>query len=87
MRPGTLPVYDEALKLINTDSNGLKGGLQDVLARVGELEKEISSASGEALEALERELEALREKAKILEIQCEINLPSTRWYAANGMGE
>jgi hypothetical protein len=45
-------------------------------------------AKGGELQDLEAdELEALRRKAEIVEVQSEINLPDVRWYFANGMGE
>ncbi|KAL5494969.1 MRPL35 [Sanghuangporus weigelae] len=93
VKPGSLPVYDEALKLIKEDSLHLKRELKTVLARVQEVEKELqvlSSAEGSEVEKkveLEKELERLRERVKILEIQSEINLPWVRWYAANGMAD
>ena len=33
------------------------------------------------------ELEKLRERIGVLEVQSEVNRPSVRWAAANGMGE
>ncbi|KAH8119902.1 PEBP-like protein [Phellopilus nigrolimitatus] len=87
LRAHLLPVYDEALKLINSDSARLKRELRGVLARVAEGERELEGAEGAARAALERELGELREKAGILEIQSDINRPSIRWNAANGMGD
>ena len=48
-------------------------------AKVG---KDSALEGGEA-----EELDALRKKAHIVEIQSEVNLPDVRWYFANGMGE
>ena len=45
--------------------------------KVAQLEK-----SGSGID----ELEKLRKKVGILEVQSEINRPSVRWAAANGMG-
>ena len=86
VKPGTLPVYDEALKVIKEDSISLKKELKAVQARISEIEKELLGASSEAKEGLEKELKELKEKVDILEVQSEINLPWIRWYAANGMG-
>ncbi|KAL5519253.1 MRPL35 [Sanghuangporus vaninii] len=96
VKPGSLPVYDEALKLIKEDSLRLKGELRTALARVQEVEKELRVlSSAGAMEGgevekkveLEKELGLLREKVETLEIQSEINLPWVRWYAANGMAD
>lgn len=86
VKPGSLPVYDEALKLIKEDAKNLKKELKTDQARVEEVEKALVSAEGEVKAGLEKELGELREKVKILEVQSEINLPWVRWYAANGMG-
>ncbi|KAL5535788.1 MRPL35 [Sanghuangporus sanghuang] len=94
VKPGSLPVYDEALKLIKEDSLHLKKELKSVLARVQEVEKELQVLSGateggevEKKVELERELGRLRKKIGTLEIQSEVNLPWVRWYAANGMAD
>ncbi|KAI5121147.1 hypothetical protein M0805_007145 [Coniferiporia weirii] len=89
MKPGLLPVYDEALKLISEDSARLRAELAEVRARAVEVEKALESEGkeGETREALEEELRALRKKVGILEIQCDINRPSVRWSAANGMAD
>lgn len=71
---GVLPAYDLALNYIKQDSTNLKAELVSVKA---ELEKGNKSPE---------EVENLQEKVKILEIQSEINLPSVRWKARNGMG-
>ena len=86
VKPGALPVYDEALKLIKGDSARLKKELRSVQSRVSEIEKELPKADGEARLGLEEESQSLQERVKILEVQSEINLPWVRWYAANGMG-
>ncbi|EJD03667.1 PEBP-like protein [Fomitiporia mediterranea MF3/22] len=83
VKPGSLPVYDEALKLIQEDSVSLKRDLKTLRARVTDLEKDTASLDAET----EKELQALKEKANVLEIQSEINLPWVRWYAANGMAD
>lgn len=79
MRPigvGVLPVYDRALELIKKDSRILQHELSS-------LKKELQD--GESKKSPE-EVEKLKAKAKILEIQSEINIPSVRWKARNGLG-
>ena len=77
---GKLPVYDEALKVIREDSKKIKAELEAVRAEVKRLEGATEK------ENVKGELEELRKKEKILEIQSEINLPQVRWGVANGMG-
>lgn len=81
MKQGVLPAYDEALKLIEADSARLKRERAEILARIEELEK-----VAEKDDAVLAELQDLRQKADVLEIQSEINLPAVRWKAFNGMG-
>lgn len=77
MKPGVLPVYDEALKYIEADAARLRKELEEVRGKVSESEKSGSE---------DGEMGKLREKVGILEIQSEVNRPSVRWAAANGMG-
>lgn len=81
VKQGVLPAYDEALKLIEADSARLKRERVEILARIEELEKVV-----EKDDAVLAELQDLRQKADVLEIQSEINLPAVRWNAFNGMG-
>lgn len=74
---GVLPVYDLALQYIEEDSKALTQELEEVRKALKAAETE-----GDA----ERQ-EALAEKARILEIQSQVNLPEVRWKAANGLGE
>lgn len=77
MRPvgrHVLPVYDLAVGYIQQDSQNLKRELAEVKA---ELVKGGRSAT---------EVERLQERVNILEVQSEINLPSVRWKARNGLG-
>ena len=77
---GVLPVYDLALAYIREDSQNLKDELMEVT-------KELRAAG--SVPVAERDVarvEFLQEKAHILEIQSQINLPDVRWKAANGMG-
>ncbi|GJE94174.1 PEBP-like protein [Phanerochaete sordida] len=83
MRPigkGVLPAYDHALEYIKKDAGDLKKELHAVKA---ELEK---AQASEEPEAAERVAE-LQEKVSILEVQSEINLPSVRWKARNGLAD
>lgn len=77
VKPGSLPAYDEALKYIEADAARLRKELEEVRVKVTQLEKSGDDAEG---------LEKLREKVGILEIQSEVNRPSVRWEASNGMG-
>ncbi|KAH9836712.1 PEBP-like protein [Rhodofomes roseus] len=74
---GVLPIYDLALQYIEEDSKALKEQLTEV-------RKALQAA--EAAGDVQRQQE-LSEKAKILEIQSEINLPDVRWNAMNGMAD
>ena len=74
-----IPAYDEALKVIEKDSAELKAELKELSTRIERLKSDPNCDK--------EELIALEKKAGIVEIQSEINLPSVRWYFANGMGE
>lgn len=76
---GVLPAYDEALEYIKRDSRRVKEELKQYQVTLDKAQNEpvVDTA----------EVERLAEKVKILEIQSEINLPSVRWKARNGMGE
>lgn len=81
MRPigvGVLPVYDEALQYIKKDSEKIKKQLVAVKAEIETLQA--------SPEPNVEEIEGLKEKVHILEIQSQINLPSVRWKARNGLG-
>lgn len=75
---GVLPVYDEALAYIKRDSALRKQELQEYR------EELVKAESAKPVKTAE--VERLKEKVEILEIQSEINLPSVRWKARNGMG-
>lgn len=75
---GVLPAYDNALEYIKKDSERLKRELSGVNAEL----KKAQAASEPNAEEVER----LKEKVCILEIQSEVNLPSVRWKARNGLG-
>ncbi len=77
MRPlgrGVLPVYDLAVNYIKQDSVNLKQELDGLKAKL-----ETGKLSPE-------KAERVKEKIGILEVQSEINLPSVRWKARNGLG-
>ncbi|KAI0089880.1 phosphatidylethanolamine-binding protein [Irpex rosettiformis] len=78
MRPlgvGVLPVYDFAVNYIKQDSTNLKHELASF-----KTELESGKLSPE-------DAERVKEKIAILEIQSEINLPSVRWKARNGLAD
>lgn len=76
---GALPVYDYALEYIKRDSKLRKQELEEYRTL---LQKAESTPDWNP-----EDLERLKEKIHILEVQSEINLPSVRWKARNGMGE
>ncbi|KZV92052.1 hypothetical protein EXIGLDRAFT_769340, partial [Exidia glandulosa HHB12029] len=68
---GRLKVYDHALKLLETDSANLKEELSDLRARIARMPE------GE-------EKQKALDKANIIDIQSEINLPQNRWEVKYG---
>ncbi|KAF8665071.1 hypothetical protein AX16_000539 [Volvariella volvacea WC 439] len=96
---GILPAYDLALNFLRADSLRLKAEAKELKRQVTEQEKEVeelrqkiaaSSQESEGPEAQlyaqkDAELERLRERLNILEVQSEINLPEVRWRVANAM--
>ncbi|KAH9949497.1 PEBP-like protein [Amylocystis lapponica] len=78
---GVLPVYDLALAYVREDAAQIKDELK---ALQKELKVAMSAPEGERDT---QKVEELTEKAAILEIQSQINLPEVRWKAANGMGD
>lgn len=76
---GVLPAYDEALKYIEEDSVKLKKELKGLKAALAQAQ---ASQEPEAAAEVAR----LTEKIHIIEVQSEINLPSVRWKARNGLG-
>ncbi len=90
---GVLPAYDLALQLIQKDGNGLKLEARALQAEIDTAETKIQSMFAESdagkegvLEAMDREIENMRKRLHILEVQSEVNLPSMRWKVANAMG-
>lgn len=74
---GVLPAYDEALAYIERDSAALKKELE---AHKVELEDAVKTGKDAA------EIERLQSLIQIVEVQSEVNLPSVRWKARNGLG-
>ncbi|ESK95585.1 hypothetical protein Moror_12659 [Moniliophthora roreri MCA 2997] len=97
VREGILPAYDEALKVIYKDSRMLKKEVAAYKVELTEKQKELELAlkaaetGGESEKQdavrLDTELEKMREKLGILEVQSEVNLPSVRWAVANAMAD
>lgn len=93
---GVLPAYDLALQLIKKDGSGLKLEARALQAEIDTAEAKIQSMFRErdagvafdegVLETKDREIESMRKKLHILEVQSEVNLPSVRWTVANAMG-
>lgn len=77
VRPGAIPAYDEALRIITADSKNLQTQLHELRHRIQEYE-----ASG----AEPDEIQELKDRAGVLEVQSMVNLPGVRWKVANGMG-
>lgn len=76
---GVLPVYDQALGYIKRDSKLRKEELEEyrVLLKKAESTPDWN----------QDDLKRLKEKIRILEVQSEINLPSIRWKARNGLAD
>jgi large subunit ribosomal protein L35 len=98
---GVVPAYDLALQFITTDSQHLKALLGVLRAEIEEketkyraLEKEVTalpeeeerSKKDEELDRLDEEIEEMMEKANVVEIQSEVNMPAVRWNVNNAMG-
>lgn len=87
LAPGTLPVYDLALRYIARDAAKLRIELGNARRELAALEKakaEIDVKGGSAVN--EERLEELREKVRVLEVQSEVNRPVVRWMAFRGRG-
>ncbi|KAH9921345.1 PEBP-like protein [Fomitopsis serialis] len=74
---GVLPVYDLALQYIEEDSKALKVELEEVRKAL-----QAAETAGDVQRGQE-----LSEKARIIEIQSEVNLPDVRWKTMNGMAD
>ncbi|KAK7041759.1 mitochondrial 54S ribosomal protein YmL35 [Paramarasmius palmivorus] len=97
LREGVLPAYDEALKVIYKDSRLLKKEAAAYSLQIKSKAKELAAAleaakngsekDKEEAVRLDAELEKMREKLGILEVQSEVNLPHVRWAVANAMAD
>ncbi len=89
LAPGVVPAYDLALELLKADSVQIKSEAELLRNRIQASEEKMATqqaADGvEATNQLEDELEAMRKKLRILEVQGEANLPDVRWRVANAM--
>ncbi|TFK18802.1 PEBP-like protein [Coprinopsis marcescibilis] len=90
LAPNVVPAYDLALKLLAKDNEGLKVEVEDLKKEIEGKEARYQEsknvqASAEHVRELDEELERLREKLHVLEVQSEINLPEVRWKVANAM--
>lgn len=90
LKPGVVPAYDLALKYLQKDGETLQSEVQLLREKIAEKEQvyqqKSSTASPEELQELDRDLEKLLQKANIVEVQSEINLPDIRWTVNNAMG-
>ena len=90
---GVLPAYDEALKVIHADSRALKKELKQLKENVKQAEAKLEEVRGaqppdlSKVDELDEELEQMRRKLEIIEIQSEINLPGVRWTVRNTNGK
>lgn len=95
---GFIPAYDLALNYLQADSLKLKLEARELGKIIAGKEAEYQTLSRrvdaeptnekitEEKNVKDIELESLREKELILEVQSEINLPQVRWEIANAMG-
>ncbi|KAJ7671961.1 hypothetical protein B0H17DRAFT_1141370 [Mycena rosella] len=87
---GILPAYDEALRVIRVDARHVRkeaGAMRREVARAHQTLSAPGEIEGEARRALESELEKMRAKLHILDVQSEVNLPEVRWSVQNGMAD
>lgn len=75
---GSLPAYDQAIRVIQEDSASLKQELEHYQKMLADT-KLVPDADPETVQQLE-------EKVHILEVQSEVNLPDVRWKFKNGLG-
>ena len=95
LAPGVVPAYDLALEVLKKDCETLKLEIAELKKRIEEEEKRyqglVASEGGEPTEngeaySLDLELEKMRQRLHILQVQSEVNLPDVRWKVANAMG-
>ncbi|KAH9487184.1 54S ribosomal protein L35, mitochondrial [Psilocybe cubensis] len=87
-----IPAYDLALGVLEEDSRKLKAEVlvkrKAIEGKLQALEKLLAKGEGEGeVESLKRELEALLEKADVVEVQSEVNLPQVRWAVKNALAD
>ncbi|KAF9448843.1 PEBP-like protein [Macrolepiota fuliginosa MF-IS2] len=92
LAPGVVPAYDLAVELLKTDSAQIKSEAELLRTLIQSTEENRSGAAAKQEEGamgvvhqLDNEVEAMRKKLKILEVQGEVNLPDIRWKVANAM--
>ncbi|KAI0077414.1 PEBP-like protein [Panus rudis PR-1116 ss-1] len=76
---GALPVYDYALAYIKRDAKSRRDELEQY--------KTLLQKAENTPDFVPKDLEKLKEKISILEVQSAINLPSVRWKARNGLAD
>ncbi|KAJ6573882.1 phosphatidylethanolamine-binding protein [Mycena vulgaris] len=87
---GILPAYDEALRVIRVDARRVNKEAIKLRREVTRAHWRLSGGvelEAEEKRAKEAELEKMRAKLEILEVQSEVNLPDVRWSVANGMAD
>lgn len=92
LAPGVLPAYDFAVELLKADSIKIKSEAELLSTQIQAAEDkrmEEIAKQGEGVpqtvNQLDDELEALRKRLRILEVQSEVNLLDVRWRVANAM--
>ncbi|KAJ3493313.1 hypothetical protein NLJ89_g11047 [Agrocybe chaxingu] len=92
LAPGVIPAYDLALAYLRQDSANLKKELEELRGVIKAKKEEYKAVEKRVLELREKEADVeerarLLEKADILEVQSEINLPDVRWTVSNAMAD
>ncbi|KIY45108.1 PEBP-like protein [Fistulina hepatica ATCC 64428] len=90
MLAGRMPVYDLAVSYINKDARFVAGQAKQLQADIEVKEAQYQGqlktlGPNPELEELDAQLEQMREKLNILDIQSQINLPAVRWRVRNSM--
>lgn len=75
--PGKIPAYDEALKYIRTDARKLSREARELASIIKSREAELKAANNTPSKNVE--INELRQKLEILQIQSRINLPEVRF--------
>jgi hypothetical protein len=85
---GVVPAYDLALKYIRDDGAKLVVEATQLKEKIDALEAQYQKLDKDSEEGkrMDEELEGLREKLFIVEVQSEVNLPDVRWSVRNAMG-